>query len=317
MQKIIIKIVLLSVVVPALSSPWLSFSMDILHAIKCNKIEQVRKIISDENFDINKTYEDISLCFTPLYCACKYGKIEILRELLKHPKIDVNKANESGPDEGGTPLCVACSQPYDAKIPEQLLKHKDIDVSKAGKNGRTALWSVRHLTVRDLLLQKNIDLNKVDNFNKTILYYACEKTCFYYIKLLLEKGARVDEKSIEIVKENIDKENSDHEKMVSDLPLLHLKLLYYLGLFHRPRVNPNHALILEYLNLAKEYDAAPGKMDFDKLRAENKPAYDLLVKRSCVTSFEIKNMFNNLKKHIFSKENRYKKFQDCNIHIAT
>ena len=88
------------------------------NAINNQNLEQIKKVISSGNVDINQKIDKYSMC-SLLYRACVRGYDDIVEFLLKQPSIDVNLCN---------PLwVVAIFGEY--PILAMLLGHKNINVN--------------------------------------------------------------------------------------------------------------------------------------------------------------------------------------------
>lgn len=69
------------------------FGNDLYYAAKANDIDRVRRLIEDENTDINCQYKDGN---TPFMLACKLGHIKIIELFLKDSRLDLDIKNNEG-----------------------------------------------------------------------------------------------------------------------------------------------------------------------------------------------------------------------------
>lgn len=198
--------ILVVIAIVFLGASSLSFGMNIWDAIYNNKVDRVRELIKDPNFDINEVDEECGL--TNLSMACLCGNTDVVKELLKHKDIDVNKG---GYEENA--FYFACSLGR-IDIVRILLEHKDIDVNEIDKHGQTQLYLAccdgRYIEVIKELLKYGatiqddiiIKINKIRS--KQIKFYMDE----IKIKGSLYKGGKnkiLDVKKV-IVPLNLTKE---------------------------------------------------------------------------------------------------------------
>src|SRR5699024_848915 len=79
----------------------------------------------------------------------------------------------------------------------ELLVNKGVDVNKADEDGQSQLHyalSNRNCgkKIVNLLISRGLDINLVDEHNRTLLHYACEKYTEDTVRLLLDRGAKMN-----------------------------------------------------------------------------------------------------------------------------
>lgn len=129
-------------------------------AIRDNKIEKVRRLIN-RGFDVNETDAGNVFLDTPLYIACSRRHIAIAQLLL-----------ESGADPNARDL-----------------------------RGRTALHNLireqnENPDIWHLLLSAGADVNAADDCGMTPLHFACYYALVDITRLLLQRGAQPDIRSM-------------------------------------------------------------------------------------------------------------------------
>jgi len=142
-------------------------------ACEVGNVEKVRKLLQNEQFDIN--WQD-SESRTPFFIACREGHIEIVKLLLNDKRIDVTKAEN---EYGLTPFHIACKYGR-IDIVKILLNDQRVDISKAENNEETPFLIAcyyGHIEIVKLLLAcgRENDLNKKDGKGRTGLYWARER----------------------------------------------------------------------------------------------------------------------------------------------
>eukprot|EP01116_Phalansterium_solitarium_P012849 TRINITY_DN2951_c0_g3_i1.p1 TRINITY_DN2951_c0_g3~~TRINITY_DN2951_c0_g3_i1.p1 ORF type:complete len:765 (-),score=279.05 TRINITY_DN2951_c0_g3_i1:553-2847(-) len=168
----------------------------VFEAIKNGEVEQVRRLISEPDFDF--------LCidasgYTPLHFACLHCEInfDMLHVLLTHPGVDVNVRSRN---EGNTPLhyfCLRWRSPAVDKVFE-LFMSKNANVNASNDSGETPLHkAVLNTSIRGLLVQALIKCGADCNISSkklgmTALHYAVHLNREDLVMLLLRGGARLD-----------------------------------------------------------------------------------------------------------------------------
>ena len=192
---------------------------------KCKDIVELLINLKDEagNYvvDVNEKNKDGN---TPLHLACMDGKCKDIVELLINLKdeagnyvVDVNEKNK----DGNTPLHLACMDGKCKDIVELLINLKDaegnyvVDVNIKNNNGNTGL----HLACMDgkckdiveLLINLKdaegnyvVDVNIKNNNGNIPLYIACYIKNKNLVKLLLERGAKIDKTILALAKKDLE-----------------------------------------------------------------------------------------------------------------
>ena len=193
-----------------------SFLIELLHAVRYNNIEKVKKLLTKSNADTcdenKKTlliwasfrgYEKMcrillkqgakldirdSQGLTALHEAAQNGHVQVCSLLLKY-KANVNKKDA----EGWTPL-MAASLIGHVEICKLLLKN-GASADKQSNDGYSSL----HVAAQNgqegvclLLLDNNADINKKDNYGFTALHLAAQNGQKSVCKFLLQKNAFKD-----------------------------------------------------------------------------------------------------------------------------
>ncbi|MFC1842303.1 ankyrin repeat domain-containing protein, partial [Candidatus Dependentiae bacterium] len=198
-------------------------------ALRENNIDtkKIKKLLQYKDIDVNKlSYGENELKrVSPLSLACYRGNIEVVKLLLQKGA-DVNKADK----DGQTPLHEACSCFCGKLDIVKVLLQNGADVNKANKNGLTPLyWACCRgkLDIVKCLLQNGAQINKGNDNEphrhcqtcimkfivvngvlkaKPIhevdyiipLYQACKRNNLGMVKYLVQNGAQIDKRSIEI-----------------------------------------------------------------------------------------------------------------------
>ena len=163
-------------------------STPLIYAVKINSLEIV-KLLIEKDADIN--IKDI-WGYTALMYACINNNLEIVKLLIK------KGANVNAQDNGSwTALMHAC-QKANFK-PGELLNDDEIDIGiKTQDNNRlTALMYAIYdyktdLNIIKYLIEKNADINIIDDYGNTALAYAIDKKNKEIIDLLIEKKANIE-----------------------------------------------------------------------------------------------------------------------------
>ena len=169
-----------------------------LQEAACNNIEMVKLLVA-RGADVNG-----GLYQPTIHAGIRSGYREIVEFLIQHGA-DVNAKDEWG--RGYTPLQRAAITGCTEII--KLLLEAGADISAKDDRGQTALhlpldmrnsnfnqyWLSKDTI--ELLLNKGADVNLKDKAGRTPLHLAAESADVEIVKLLLEKGAKVDEKDDE------------------------------------------------------------------------------------------------------------------------
>ena len=92
---------------------------------------------------------------------------------------------------------------------KEILKDKNFNVNQANDNGQTPLWWAcwlfRNLEIIELLLANGAkkSINKTDNSNITPFSFACSNNNLEIVKLFLEYGANFDEWTLRRAQRNL------------------------------------------------------------------------------------------------------------------
>lgn len=194
------------------------YFLELLHAVKFNNIEKVKKLlkefedklnICDENgksllmWVSNKGHEKMCKALlkkgavvnlqdnqgcTALHEAAKNGHLEVCRMLLKN-KVPLDNQDR----EGWTSLMAAASIGH-VGICKLLLEYNAY-VEKQENSGCSPLYIAAqegHLMVCRTLLENNAYVNKQDSYGSTPLHAAAQNGHVEVCKLLLQKNAQAD-----------------------------------------------------------------------------------------------------------------------------
>lgn len=155
----------------------------LLYAVSNNDLESVQALFQLK-IDINCHN---SMDETPLHIAAQFNFLEILKFLLeKKPRINVKNSS------GDTPLECAL-QKRNTYCALELMGYMSNGFNNADDSGETPL----HLAIKynckevvELLLKKNVDVNKKNDLKKTPLMVAVELNLPDIVKILLDWGAK-------------------------------------------------------------------------------------------------------------------------------
>ena len=128
--------------------------MEIFDAITNDDISGVRRIIEEQDFDLNKVFNTNG--YTPLHIAAELGYGDIISLLICH-NADVNTRSNSDYEE--TPLHVAARSSFQSA---QVLITHGADVSAQDTEGEQPIHdAARHNQhkIIELLLMVNADIN--------------------------------------------------------------------------------------------------------------------------------------------------------------
>lgn len=146
-----------------------------------NNIEVVEELLKCDNIDMNHC--DITGC-TAFHLACQKGNVEVVNELILH-SVDVIKTDRNG----FSPLQIASNNNYVAVVKE-LLKCDNINIrynyNIAFAAFFRACWEGDDAIVKRLLLY-DMDINKTDQYNWSLLQTACFNNCINTVKNLLTR----------------------------------------------------------------------------------------------------------------------------------
>ena len=104
---------------------------------------------------------------------------EFVESLERNPTLDINIQNDTGES-----LLIHCVKRLEAKW--------------------TAMFGGEFSTICKILIQRNIDVNLRDALGKTAANYAAELQQLEVLKLLIQKGARLDSAVLDSIVENED-----------------------------------------------------------------------------------------------------------------
>ena len=109
---------------------------DLHRAVKQNNnIEQVKKLLNENNTEYCNAYDDQTTGYTPFYDGCQAGRTEIVKLMIAHDKIDANKKN----NWNQSPLHTACRFGYTEIIILLLSSKRYIAINDKTSRGITAL----------------------------------------------------------------------------------------------------------------------------------------------------------------------------------
>jgi ankyrin repeat protein len=173
--------------------------MDLWDAVEENNLQEVEKLLQDENLNVNFQNENYSN-WTPLLWGCSLGYTKIVLLLLSHKDINVNLVSSSG----FTPFLWACFNGK-TEIVKILFEDDRVNVNLADKYGWTPLmcscfWGYTQ-TVKELLMCGRIDLfaKSTKNYNPWGITYKSGSTALYVTR----ERKRID--VISILEEEIKK----------------------------------------------------------------------------------------------------------------
>lgn len=159
-------------------------------AARRGKTEVVKVLLECKDVDVNA---DGNYCCAPLHYACLYGHVDIVAELLKQPKININARNL----DGETPLHSALvhkmlsrvSIDVRVKVVNLLVSHPEIKINiETVRDGYSSLHYASmngHIEALKILLShKDIDINTIDNYEKTSLDHAMKQGLKDVIEIL-------------------------------------------------------------------------------------------------------------------------------------
>jgi len=151
-----------------------TFNSNALHFAATNgKTEVAKLLLEDGRIDVNlKDTAENSL--PPLSLFCVYGQIELVEIALKSDKVDVNAADQFG----RTPLHIAMWKQHEGII-NLLLNHKNIQNPFKDK-------SKPKLPDDSFLRDPELDVNKMNNNNETLLYQAAARNDAEIVQFLIE-----------------------------------------------------------------------------------------------------------------------------------
>jgi ankyrin repeat protein len=130
--------------------------MDLYKAVGNNNLEEVRKLLQDENVNVNFQNENY-YNRTPFHESCYCGYTDIVQLLLLHKKINVNLVDS----DGYTPFSFTCyfGQTETVKV---LLQDIRVNVNLVNNRSWTPLtwscWNGNTQTVKELIKCGRIDL---------------------------------------------------------------------------------------------------------------------------------------------------------------
>ena len=152
-------------------------------AIKHNKFELV-KLLIENGADINLS-DNID---SPLTIAIAKQDVNLISYLIKKG-VDINRVD----DQGNTPLVYAIEQ-QQFKVIDLLLENGvKLDVKSSKKSPLIAAIEIGNSDLVSTLIEKGIDINNPDSQGNHFLIYAIEQKQFNIAKLLIEKGAAVNQ----------------------------------------------------------------------------------------------------------------------------
>lgn len=162
-------------------------STSLCKAMELGDEDMVELLLSRDGVDPN--LRDDKLCTLPLHLAVKRGKKSILELLLRREDIDVNARDPAN----NTPLYCAIVR-RDEETAGILLDHKGIDKYKpCGRGYPPPLQAFNanfaSLNMLDFLLEKGIDINRVDMARHSVLHLACRFKEWRAAREFIERGA--------------------------------------------------------------------------------------------------------------------------------
>ncbi|KAM0248964.1 hypothetical protein ACHAP5_003173 [Fusarium lateritium] len=134
---------------------------------------------------------------TALHYACQFESVEMVKLLFSH-KADIHALDAFS----NTPLLMACFNPHPDVF--SFLRDEGALVSHLNRYGRNGFHAVilseslsneNHQKVLKLLIGNGVDINKRDIFGFSALFHACKKGDAELIKILLDLGADINQKT--------------------------------------------------------------------------------------------------------------------------
>lgn len=170
-------------------------------AILSTNLENVKKVVEEFKADVNEAYDNKALGSpTPLNVSCFIANVEITEYLLSKGA-DPMKENKFGTTAlGSLAENAAVDEKSEANriLIYDMLIQKNIDVNKNDKAGvcalgRAAYWGHAGL-VKKMLEHKELEIdNRKNAFAKTALMLAAERGNLEIVKMLHEAGADPNE----------------------------------------------------------------------------------------------------------------------------
>ncbi|XP_059168441.1 serine/threonine-protein phosphatase 6 regulatory ankyrin repeat subunit B-like [Physella acuta] len=149
------------------------------YSVKMKNVEIVRLLV-DNGADVN--YRSFT---TPLYESCKCGCFELVK-ILVEAGADVNKKDNSG----DSPLCKStCNGNLDIV---KLLVKKCADVNEGLSPPLFYACDNGHVEITNYLIDAGADVNFINSDGESVLCRSATKGHFDIVKLLLERGAEVN-----------------------------------------------------------------------------------------------------------------------------
>lgn len=268
---------------------------------------------------------------TPIFFAIENGNVEIVKMLLNY----CSKEFITMPSEyrGKTMLSYACEKDKMDIVQVFMEKFAQESIEMIDCESKSPLyWACKNdnLELVKLLLKKgvtkSIDMvgsHGVKEADLMPIWWACKNNNKESVKLLLEKTSE-DPVKIKIryfenampLHPAIENGNLEIVRLllVSGASVVDKSIELANGANPSIELAKNKQKILEYLNLARDYDTAQNKMQFISSKEQDADGYNLLVKRSFSRNYTSdsckKLMFDTLRKQV-GCEKRYKKLQDC------
>ncbi|RAP33079.1 hypothetical protein DID75_03150 [Candidatus Marinamargulisbacteria bacterium SCGC AG-410-N11] len=158
----------------------------LIEAIKNNCLSIVQ-ILLDKGANFNKKGH---LNMTPLHWASYVGNREIFN-LLINEGANVNTKD----NHGLTPLHIASSRGYLDYVKLLIDKGAKINIKTKEQKVSAIQFAAmyNHMVVVDYLIEKGANLKVMDQFNRSLLYWAIIHSQYDIVKLLLEKGLSVNQ----------------------------------------------------------------------------------------------------------------------------
>ena len=154
--------------------PNINGSTALYEASHMGHAEIVKLLLKHDNIDVNMKYifpEDDNKIQTVLWMASERNKTEIVQLMLEHPKTDVTKGTGENQDS------------Y-VKIANEIFSYSIVHMNMTEELLLAAL--VGNLTKVEMLLNHNeTDVNDIDSFNRTSLFWATTKGHIDLVQYLL------------------------------------------------------------------------------------------------------------------------------------